>query len=511
MNTHFTAGTPLSAGLTLALILCFAARTGIAQVPASAFFEAPLVARTNDTSTTKGTAQATLVEDKLHFFVAFHGLGTTTSNVVGAHLYRGDPDDGGEHVLNIGALFGATGGFESVQTLTPSMVEDLEAGKLFVQIRSEFASPAQSVTGALTAQAAPHYLQARMSHIYQGWPVARGAIRALMTAEGIRLVGYANSLGSDWQRISLYEARPGEEKQHITSIYGLGFGNVYLALDHTLQLPDGDWQDAFNNGRVLIAVETSRPTDALSGRLLSANNQPPNPSIVKAPYDGEVIMIGGLTAEDSVPPDVYLGTVVLETVDDPDGDDVSYIWQLSLRPGFGADQYMTTIELGVDSTTVRLSVARAAALFDLLASGEPGGISFQTPVTVYHRVLTTDGSHYSVGPTTTTTFIRGTVTSKDETPGIPGLLVVDGNYPNPFSDRTRISFSLPQAANVRIDVFDLLGQEVASVSAGYLSAGELKSVEIDGSHLAAGTYVYRIAAIGPNTMSVASGRMIRTR
>ena len=45
------------------------------------------------------------------------------------------------------------------------------------------------------------------------------------------------------------------------------------------------------------------------------------------------------------------------------------------------------------------------------------------------------------------------------------------NYPNPFNGRTMIDFSLPEAGNVDITVYDVLGRQVSRVYSGYLTAG----------------------------------------
>jgi hypothetical protein len=67
------------------------------------------------------------------------------------------------------------------------------------------------------------------------------------------------------------------------------------------------------------------------------------------------------------------------------------------------------------------------------------------------------------------------------------------NYPNPFNPTTAIQFTLPKAAQVRLTVYNVLGQEVATLVNGNLTAG-IHSVNFDGSRLASGVYLYKIAA-----------------
>jgi hypothetical protein len=65
------------------------------------------------------------------------------------------------------------------------------------------------------------------------------------------------------------------------------------------------------------------------------------------------------------------------------------------------------------------------------------------------------------------------------------------NYPNPFNPNTTISFSLPQAEQVKISVYDMLGREVAVLVNNYLESG-IHTTLFDGKNLSSGVYVYRI-------------------
>lgn len=67
------------------------------------------------------------------------------------------------------------------------------------------------------------------------------------------------------------------------------------------------------------------------------------------------------------------------------------------------------------------------------------------------------------------------------------------NYPNPFNPSTSISFSLPQAEQVKISVYDMLGREVAVLVNDYLESG-FHTTLFDGKNLSSGVYVYRIEA-----------------
>ena len=65
------------------------------------------------------------------------------------------------------------------------------------------------------------------------------------------------------------------------------------------------------------------------------------------------------------------------------------------------------------------------------------------------------------------------------------------NYPNPFNPSTQIEFYLPYAGELSLEVYNLLGQKVATVTNGLYSSGT-HSVTFDASALSSGVYVYTL-------------------
>lgn len=76
---------------------------------------------------------------------------------------------------------------------------------------------------------------------------------------------------------------------------------------------------------------------------------------------------------------------------------------------------------------------------------------------------------------------------------VPLTFSLSQNYPNPFNPTTMIEFSIPEDAIVTLQVYNMLGQVVATLAdREEFSAGE-NWVELDGAALATGVYYYRIS------------------
>ncbi len=73
----------------------------------------------------------------------------------------------------------------------------------------------------------------------------------------------------------------------------------------------------------------------------------------------------------------------------------------------------------------------------------------------------------------------------------PQAFSLSQNYPNPFNPTSNIRFTLPQANNVRLDVYNINGQLVQTLVNSRMNAGE-HTVQFDAGSLASGVYIYRI-------------------
>jgi hypothetical protein len=80
--------------------------------------------------------------------------------------------------------------------------------------------------------------------------------------------------------------------------------------------------------------------------------------------------------------------------------------------------------------------------------------------------------------------------------GVVTEYALNQNYPNPFNPSTKISFALPEAGTVKLQIYDMLGNLVRTLASKSMSAGRHEVLwngrNRDGQEVAAGVYIYRL-------------------
>jgi len=78
-------------------------------------------------------------------------------------------------------------------------------------------------------------------------------------------------------------------------------------------------------------------------------------------------------------------------------------------------------------------------------------------------------------------------------PELPQEFQLQQNYPNPFNPSTVITYSIAKAGNVTLKVYNMLGQDVATLVNGYQAANTYK-VNFNASGLSSGVYFYKLTS-----------------
>ncbi|MDD5764872.1 MAG: carboxypeptidase regulatory-like domain-containing protein [Candidatus Marinimicrobia bacterium] len=112
-----------------------------------------------------------------------------------------------------------------------------------------------------------------------------------------------------------------------------------------------------------------------------------------------------------------------------------------------------------------------------------------------YSVTATD---YGLNESKTAASINMTMTSIGQTLELPKSFALSQNYPNPFNPRTSIDFALPKASDIRLTIFNLMGQIVKEYSVRELPIGYHRYVwdgrDASGNLVSGGVYIYTLTA-----------------
>ena len=98
--------------------------------------------------------------------------------------------------------------------------------------------------------------------------------------------------------------------------------------------------------------------------------------------------------------------------------------------------------------------------------------------------ITTESNIFKISPITGIDF---------HSTEIPKIYSLSQNYPNPFNPSTNINFTLPKISKVVLKIYNVLGQEVATLVNQELSAGKY-NYEFNATNMSSGIYIYRLQA-----------------
>ncbi len=206
---------------------------------------------------------------------------------------------------------------------------------------------------------------------------------------------------------------------------------------------------------------------------VSGNSPPSAPAITNLADEEEIIL--------DAPNAPF--TVEWTASTDPEGDALTYNWELSETSTFDQPLVVDTGSEPRYATT----------------EGEIGMLLTQNNVNLdnllWHRAVADDGTTRVPGPALKIRFTDGRTTAVDGTAEVPTDYLLHQNYPNPFNPATQLRFGLPQTAQVRLTVFDVLGREVAVLVDERLPAGWHEAV-FEAGDLPSGVYLYQLEAEG---------------
>ncbi len=157
---------------------------------------------------------------------------------------------------------------------------------------------------------------------------------------------------------------------------------------------------------------------------------------------------------------------------------------------------------GVSAGNTDLRVAYSTDNQTTWINDGPTGVTTNPPDTLVSDSLTTDislasGSTMFVALarlTGTTTNSLGLPTGIEKSSKVqPAGYSLSQNYPNPFNPTTKINFSIAQSGNVKLIIYNVLGEKINELINGYMNTGEY-NIDFDASKLSSGVYLYTISS-----------------
>lgn len=199
---------------------------------------------------------------------------------------------------------------------------------------------------------------------------------------------------------------------------------------------------------------------------------PGTDSVIWIPQHPFYFAVNGFTWEEPILPRALVLT-------DPD-QDMIYTGTLTINgPSFNGFLY-TYAYISTSGT-----IAEEASQLDMRVRfiGQTGPRMFESPYTMPLDIWSNSAKPEEEGP----------VTSVRELPNAPLVYSLKQNYPNPFNPATKIRFSVAESGLVTLKVYNLLGQEVATLLNNELKSGSYE-VDFDAASYSSGVYFYTITA-----------------
>ncbi|WP_457651861.1 CHRD domain-containing protein [Rhodocaloribacter sp.] len=437
-----------------------------------------------------GTASMRLTSDGLTFDVTVDGL---SGDITAAHFHNAPIGaDGGVVRTITGDFTGHTAHgvwtAADAEPLTDELMRELLAGNLYLNVHTA-ANPGGEIRAqvipsggtALSASLTPEQLSALPTG------AATGTAALLLTEAGLAFHLTVEGLSGPITAAHFHNAPMGADGGVVRTITGelggnsavgvwtaddaepltdelmreLLAGNLYLNV-HTAANPGGETRGQVRlSGGVgsAVSLDPGQGTQATSSQAMGT----------AAVTLTEAGLVFGLTLEGLSGPITAAhlhnapmgqdGPVVRTITDDFDGSTAHGVWtETDAEP------------LTVDLTNELLA---GSVYFNVHTAASPGG-ELRGQILPNAVVVTA-------------------LESLDD--ALPEGYRLSQNYPNPFNPSTTIAFELPQTGHVRLEVFNVLGERVATLVDGRLATGTY-ALTFDASGLPSGAYLYRLDAGG---------------
>ncbi|MDR9415812.1 MAG: CHRD domain-containing protein [Gracilimonas sp.] len=450
-------------------------------------------------SDANGAAVIEVHEDTIIVSGSFAGLESAFNTNVGSHLHLANAGQNGgvEVVLDVelGAemMSGTYNAADNQYTITAEQKSALFARDMYVNVHSVDVGSGE-IRGQVLGDAAA-YFHTNLLGVNEVQPIVSSAIGAA----SVEYKSNGNIIvtgGFDGLSSAVDTEIAGGGHLHIGGVdtngdvaipLGLTLGandtTGVLAISDNMFSLSAEQTTALFDEQMYVNIHTANfQGGELRGQVLFASNFAPGMPALTAPADDATLTLEGQSTT------AFEAT--WDAATDANENELAYIWQLSTDAEF--NNIVVNANVGAETMFQTDFGTLDALLGDL-------GVEVGGTATVYHRVIATDGSDNTASEARTANLERGMVTSSEEPNSTPTQFGLEQNYPNPFNPTTNITFTLNEGSEATLKVYNLLGQEVATIVDNRFSAGQ-HTVNFDANALSSGIYIYRLEA-GNQTMT----------
>ncbi|SDK99790.1 Por secretion system C-terminal sorting domain-containing protein [Catalinimonas alkaloidigena] len=497
--------TPLPA--LFAMLLCWLSSLHATAQTTPTVLEATL--RTRQTAEPRGNVLAVLTADTAQLIGFFHG----TTEWGSVKLYAGPI--GAEAPIYIVSSLGmpgvVKGTFEYSFVPTAEQAQKLHEGDFHIEVTALAANDsARYLEGALLPLPLqnPTVVGTHLSTIWQGRPRRTGSALGYVASDSLYLFGFFLT-ETPWGSVNLYKGTFPSDGELLVNL-GL---SLPTPPDYTSgfmhKVPfSAQERDALLAGQLHIGVRDMSNQGLLRGQVYTFPNHTPGKVQMLAPEPADRFVFSASTAPDN---DSLLFAVEFSEATDPDQHPVHYFWEATLRQEhLGHVPAKSLIyDLGTDSTRLPFTVAQAYELYNDLIALYPGApLPPAEGLTVFHRVISTDGSHYTWSDTASFMLVNSEVTPLEERPeswhGVEQLSC----FPNPARGATTLTFRLDEPAQVEVQLYDALGRLVLTPYRTAIQTTGVQQIAVATAGLAPGTYNYQVMATTHTATRTGHGRMV---
>jgi hypothetical protein len=278
--------------------------------------------------------------------------------------------------------------------------------------------------------------------------------------------------------VLLNDADADNDTLRVKSVTDPPHGTAEIVDNAVTYTPDENY---FGSDSLSYIVADERGAEAIAKVRITVRsvNDAPTAAVLLTPPDGASVVVEG------EPENAFVVTWKGST--DVEGDPIAHTWQLALDAGFA------TVIASIDVGTATLLQTMFGEIATLLTAN---GVSLDEAATLYHRVVTSDGTDEVEGASFSITLTRGSIVANEpvqDLAELPTEFALRGNYPNPFNPVTTIEYDVPSERHVTLAVYDALGRAVSTLVDEAKPAGVHRAVfRADG--LPSGLYLYRLTA-----------------